>query len=114
MDYLKFKNKILDYFKDLPSHRIDQGEGMYDEDCGCCVGAHLAYIANEPLTYGEGRRFFFESLKKFLGMDEDNTRRFFKEVNDPEDDYTMFGAVRWNEHPYKIFKKMFDLMDGGD
>ena len=114
MNYLEFKEKILNYFEDLPEYRVDQTIGEYSEECGCCVGSHLSYLFEIGMGdgyYGYGEEFFFRKILNFLGIDERNTRRFFAKAS-PYSGIFMFGTNSWNKSPYQILKKMFYLMDG--
>ena len=119
-NYLEFKNKILDYFKDLPSSRIDQEETNFSKNCGCCVGSHIFYIFKltpEKIAYKfgdydyeKGASYFYEKLFDYLHLTQFEIEEFFSEAN--LKDISMFGYKKWSDHPYKILKKMFEIMDG--
>ena len=128
MNYIEFKTKILDYFKDMEDIKIRQSKGtMYVRggknvtECGSCVGAHIAYLFNlgeakvhniMEYEFTKGREFFYENLGKYLGLEELQVGDFFCKINKKCVHDDMFGPVPWRFHPYYTLSKMFALMDG--
>ena len=140
MSYEEFRGSILDYFKDLPKERLNQGRGIYDE-CGCCVGAHLFHLFDLEFDlfdlketdiiyhYQPGKRFFIRKMKEYFDADYFTINDFgnidkpgflfyffleaFKRNGHDDSDFVApFSANCWPAHPYKIFKELFYLMDG--
>ena len=110
MNYIQFKNKVLNYFKDLPLDKVNQNVGSYREECGCCIGAHLAHLLFQGTSHEIGSRTFFRHIQNHLNIDGYKTGLFFHQVNGNM--IYMFGTNNWSDHPYKILKRMFYLMDG--
>ena len=61
VDFKKLEN-LVEYFKALEPSRIDQEWGAYSEECGCCVGAHLAHCLAGTGHYLDGIDDLYEAV----------------------------------------------------
>ena len=61
-----------------------------------------------------GARFFEKKIEQFLGLNEEDIGAVFHLFSGSAGWYggLMFTLRDWPEHPYKILKKMFRIMDG--
>ena len=92
---------IIKYFEDLPPAQINPGEGTWTEQCGSCVGAHLARIfelnTNRMSDYEYGRM----ALAYNLSISESELETRLTAAGAPG---FPFGTTWWEPPPQIVFR----------
>ena len=95
--------EIIEYFDNLPWAQINQDQGQYTDECGCCVGAHLAYIFN--VHRGTISDFYCggRSLAANLDMSFEELSQALYLAGSPR---YPFGTFHWKTSPEIVFRQL--------
>ena len=108
---------IYEYFRDLPNIYVDQREGDYNREEGCCVGAHLARILDEfgdiqtPLLntmndYIMGAAAWTKLIAEPLGGSILHAQALLQDAGAGD---VPFGPKPWPTPPADVFQKLLEV-----
>ena len=119
VDYARLE-KLVAYFKDLEPSMIDQVHGSYVDDCGCCVGAHIAHCLAGKSDYLDGIDDLYEAVygsppdhgwpaqaQATSGRLRKLNRRLMSHGSGSGDP---FGTYPWDNPPYIVFWLLIDAL----
>ena len=98
----KIQKDIINYFKNLPSSRIDQKEGGYLANTPCCVGAHLANFLKNEESYLDG----FEAWAESVGGNIAQVLLMLKQAGAGSNPG---GEEEWDTPPQEVFNRLRNI-----
>ena len=105
--------EVIDYFKVLKPAAIQQRNGRYQpdntEECGCCVGAHLAFLLyiskGGERQMGTGYIYGYQELAKRLEISSNTLDIHLRNHGAPA---SPWGVNQWQTHPADVFIRLYE------